>query len=109
MFALCVPQPYAEEILRGLKTRVYRDQPIARHFIWETVYLYVETSDALGQDIDERYEQLGCDRGDLPRGVYAGTVNISSCTGEPGAYELQISGARRFDTPIPSLQQPQAI
>jgi hypothetical protein len=103
MFALWVRQPYAEEILRGIRTIEYRNWPVSKSLIGKRIHLFAEMEDAEGEDINERFRCLGCRREDLPRGVLVGTATLSLCKGAAGTYELHLTQVQRH---IPPLQSP---
>ncbi|NJL31899.1 MAG: ASCH domain-containing protein [Phycisphaerales bacterium] len=78
MRALSIRQPYAEEILRGIKKIEYRSIPT--RIIGERFYIYA--TKVPGKP--DRFAALDAKPGDFPTGVLVGTVEISKCTGSDG-------------------------
>ena len=62
--ALSIRQPYAEQILRGVKTIEYRSQPTK---IRERVYVYASQTPGAIED----FEEMNMQPGDLPTGVWS--------------------------------------
>jgi hypothetical protein len=98
--ALSIRQPYAEQIMRGIKTIEYRSQPTR---IRERVYIYASLTS--GASVD--FEELDLQPGDLPTGVLVGSVEVSDCTGYPGDYEWHLAGPQRLSQPIKPENHPQ--
>ena len=88
--ALSIRQPYAELIMRGIKTVEYRSRPTN---IRERVYIYASQRPA---DDPEGFEELGAGPKDLPKGVLVGTVEVVDCTGSPGDYEWHLENPERL-------------
>jgi hypothetical protein len=125
MRALSIRQPYAELILRGVKTIEYRSRPT--RLIGQRFYIYaakkwagvqVKRSEVRGQksDSDNQAASLTSDlclRGltsGLPTGVIVGTAIISHVTnGTPNQYEWHLTGVRRFKKPRKPKGRPQPI
>src|SRR3954453_5898773 len=78
MNALSIRQPYAEEILRGIKKIEYRNRPTK--VIGVTFYIYAAMKVPTHAGIPERFRKLGSAVGGLPTGVLVGTAKISKCT-----------------------------
>jgi hypothetical protein len=89
MRALSIRQPYAEQILRGHKTIEYRGRPTN---IRERVYIYA----SMTPDDIQDWETVKLRPGDLPIGILVGTVEISNCTGRPGAYQWHLTKSDRL-------------
>lgn len=87
--AISIRQPYAEQILRGAKTRECRSVSTN---IRERVYFYA--SERPGDWFD--YDLLGFEVGDLPRGKLVGTVDVVGCEPEPrtGRYAYLLDNPR---------------
>lgn len=98
--ALSIRQPYAEQILRGIKKIEYRSQPTK---IRERVYIYAsQTSGAI-----EDFEEMNLEPGELPTGVLVGTVEVSDCTGYLGGYEWHLANPQRLNQPLKPENHPQ--
>jgi hypothetical protein len=111
--ALSIRQPWAELILRGIKTIEVRRTP-ARPM--GSVYLYTSKRISSSPELDSRLRQYGIDPETLPRGVIVGTVDIlesrrsqesdaSAAQLSPehlaGTYSWVVGNAVRFPTPLP--------
>src|ERR1051325_3715400 len=77
MRALSIRQPYAEEILRGIKTIEYRSRRTRK--VDERFYIYAARQIANGRGISARFRRLGSKPGGLPTGLLVGTAKISDC------------------------------
>ena len=105
MRALSIRQPYAELILRGIKTIEYRSRPT--RIIGERFYIYAASKPGDPKGFDE----LGCVPGDLPTGLIVGTAVITGCERNnrhprnprnprnPRGYEWHLEGIRRLRRP----------
>src|SRR5215218_3103712 len=97
MRALSIRQPFAELILRGLKTIEYRSRPT--RIIGERFYIYASKKRAVRERLSvtkadnivvptEKLPQWMYELAklfildNLPTGVIVGTASISKCTGE---------------------------
>ena len=98
MRALSIRQPYAELILRGIKTIEYRSRPTK--IIGERFYIYASKKWA-GVNGHAAHSE-GIEPGDSPTGVIVGTAVISHVTNggppgrEGGAYEWHLSDVKRL-------------
>jgi len=97
---LSIRQPYAEEILRGLKRKEYRSRTTK---IRGRVLIYA----SLQPGDPRRFAKLGLDPGDLPTGLVVGSVEIMGCKGTPGEYEWYLANPRRIKQPLPPKNRPQ--
>lgn len=102
--AISIRQPYAEQILRGLKVREYRSVPTN---IRERVYIYASQHAGDWHD----YDLLGYDASKLPRGVLIGTVEIVGCEWHQKAdsYAYLLAEPRRLKTKLKPKNQPNPI
>lgn len=92
--ALSIRQPYAEMILRGIKTIEYRTMPTK---IRGRVYIYA----SLTAGSMEAFEKLKSQPGDFPTGVLVGTVEIVGCETPDGYdYEWLLANPQRLEKPI---------
>ena len=92
--ALSIRQPYAEMILRGIKTIEYRTMPTK---IRGRVYIYA----SLTAGLMEAFEKLKSKPGDFPTGVLVGTVEIVGCKTPDGYdYEWLLANPQRLEKPI---------
>jgi len=76
LIALGVRQPWAELILRGIKTIEVRSLPTS---IRGPIYLYTSKVIATTPAARAAAERHGLDLAALPRGVLVGTVDITGC------------------------------
>lgn len=102
MRALSIRQPYAEQILRGLKTIEYRSRPTK---VRGRIYLYA----ALRPGDEAGFRQLGVRPGELPVGVIVGTVEITDCTGASGNYQWRLARPRRLRRQLKPHNHPQPV
>ena len=100
MRALSIRQPYAEQILLGLKTVEYRNRPT---HVRRRVYIYA----ALKPGDPDGFTALGKEPGDLATGVIVGSVKIVDCTGSPGNYRWHLARPRRMQPHRKRLLHPQ--
>lgn len=125
MLALSIRQPYAELILRGIKTVEYRSRPTRR--IGERFYIYAAKGSRRLSAFSHQPEQKIA--GELPRGVIVGSAVIKSCrlsaisfqqegidrepTAEGGKpiYEWRLTAVKRYKRPrkLPRGVQPQPV
>ncbi|MGH9835609.1 MAG: ASCH domain-containing protein [Blastocatellia bacterium] len=80
MRALSVRQPYAEQIMRGVKKIEFRSFPTN---IRERIYIYASLTPGELQD----WKAMKLSPGDLPTGVLIGTVEIVDCTEKSDGYK----------------------
>lgn len=76
LIALGVQQPWAELILRGVKTLEVRSQATR---VRGTIYLYASRRFSALEAAGEMAQTHGLDVESLPRGVLVGTVDIVDC------------------------------
>jgi predicted transcriptional regulator len=124
MRALSIRQPYAEAILRGVKTIEYRNRPT--RIIGERFYIYaakgpqahrqavakgVWSRDLAVPDtpppvwMTELAELLIL--GKLPTGVIVGTAVIDRVTGADGQFNWHLSDVQRVDSLLKPARHPQ--
>jgi hypothetical protein len=90
MRALSIRQPYAELILRGIKTVEYRSR--RTRIIGEAFYIYAaRTPGELAG-----FDPLQCEPGDVPTGVIVGTATISRCVRNNGRYDWHLTRVKRL-------------
>jgi hypothetical protein len=111
--ALAIQQPWAELILRGIKTLEIRSQPTR---LRGTIYLYASkrTSQLPAADVAARRWNLDVES--LPRGKVVGLVDVIDCRPSRasdhlaacvpaellnGHFVYQLAHPRRFDVPRP--------
>jgi hypothetical protein len=101
--AISIRQPYAEEIMQGLKVAEYRSVPTN---ITGRVYVYA--SQKPGDP--SAYDSVALPK-DLPRGVLVGTVEITNCWwwAEAGRYAYGLANPKRLRRRLKPTQQPQPI
>ena len=100
---LSVRQPFAELILRGIKTVEYRSRPT--RIIGEAFYIYA----ARTPGVAEGFALLDCQPGDLPTGLLVGTARIAKCVREGGAYHWHLSKVKRLPRPRKPKRMPQPV
>jgi hypothetical protein len=134
MRALSIRQPWAELILRGLKTVEYRSRPT--RIIGEEFYIYAakgsgvrvrgsgeagETARRIWSDDLAVTDRAGGDAppawmlelagllilGRLPTGVLVGTAAIERCTRESGTYRWHLARVKRLGRPLKPARMPQ--
>jgi hypothetical protein len=101
--AISIRQPYAEEIMRGLKVGEFRSVPTN---IRERVYVYASQKPGDPSDYD-----LGASPEDLPRGVLVGTVEIVDCKwwAEEKCFAYCLANPKRLRRHLKPKQRPQPI
>lgn len=103
MRALSIRQPYAELILRGLKTIEYRSRPT--RIIGERFFIYA----ARKPGEREGFAALDCEPGDLPTGLIVATATFTKCTRNNGHYEWHLSDVKRLEHPRKPKRMPQPV
>lgn len=103
--AISIRQPWVEQILRGIKTKEFRDVPTN---IRERVYLYASLKPN-GEAKDWR--RVGTDRGQLPVGKIVGTVEVIGCRWDErrGCYAYALARPKRLRAARTATNQPQPI
>lgn len=101
MRALSIRQPYAEQILRGLKKIEYRSR--RTQIIGEQFYIYAARLPGPAHE----FALLNCDAEDLPTGVLVGVATIALCRRENGHYEWHLTRVRRLPHPRKPARHPQ--
>lgn len=89
MRALSIWQPYAEQILRGVKRVEYRSRPT---HVRGRFYIYA----AKQAGPEREFASIGAEPGDLPTGVIVGSAELVECTGRGGSYEWHLREPRRL-------------
>ena len=116
MLALSIRQPYAELILRGVKTIEYRTVRTTK--IGERFYIYVprKWADAPGiSALDETAltpalsHPRKLERENLPRGVIGGSAVISQCTKGDDYFEWHLTDVKRYKRQRTPTRQPQPV
>lgn len=85
MKALSIRQPWAELIMRGIKTTEYRSRPTK---IRGRIYIYAALGRSDPDDEADCQEDHGIDVEALPRGVIVGTVELFDCDGDEWQFRL---------------------
>ncbi len=99
---LSIRQPYAEEIMLGIKKEEYRSIPTN---IRGRVYIYASNTldDVTGKT-------KGTKNKDLPRGVIIGSVEIVGCYGSKSeGYAWTLANPERLLKPVKPVKQPQPV
>lgn len=123
MLALSIRQPYAELILRGVKTIEYRSRPTRK--VGQRFAIYAsrtwagagpgEGTDGAGEQVDG----TGCAprtagsllEGELPTGVLVGSAVIRDCIYKDGWWQWHLTAVRRYKRPrpLPPGARPQPV
>ena len=105
MRALSIRQPYAELILRGIKTIEYRSRPT--RIIGERFYIYA----ARTPGPPEAWAELDFEPSDpgAPTGVIVGRATITRCTRHNGTYQWHLSDVKHLKRPRKPKQMPQPV
>lgn len=102
--ALSVRQPWAEQIMLGLKTIEYRSFSTD---VRGVVYLYASSTRYPTEDEREIQAEVDYDLESLPRGVIVGTVEIYECRqGSDGNFEWLLRSPQRLENPLKPERQP---
>jgi hypothetical protein len=102
MKTLSVRQPYAEEIMRGIKKEEYRSIPTNFR---GRVYIYASNTLADEEPIDSKTKNE-----DLPRGVIIGSVEITNCYGsKKDGYAWPLANPQRLDQFVKPVKKPQPV
>lgn len=112
MRALSIRQPYAEEILRGIKTVEYRTKPTRK--IGEKFFIYAGLKSPSAAEL-ARFSKLcptpeALKDTDLLRGVIVGTAVISKVTpptGDMPYYHWHLTDIERLEVLMKPTRQPQ--
>ena len=106
--ALSIKKPFAEAILRGIKTYEERDRPVN---IRGSVYIYASKTPPVGVQklyAERYYDELNAKPGEFPAGVLVGTVEITGYDGSPGKFRWHLKAPERLPEPIqPEARSPQ--
>lgn len=79
MKALSIRQPWAELIMRGIKTVEFRSRPT---MVRGRIHIYAALGRCDPQDEADIAADYGIDVAGLPRGVIVGTVELFDCDGD---------------------------
>ena len=102
--AISVRQPYAEQIMMGVKTQEYRAIPTN---IRGRIYIYA--SNTLEKN-DEEIKKTGKNADELIRGVLIGTVEITDCLKlNERDFAWQLQNPFRLEQPIKPTNKPQPV
>ena len=100
--ALSIRQPWAEQILRGVKSSEFRSRPT--RVVGERFYLYAARTPGPAAE----FGRLGHAPGDLPTGVLVGTAVIAGCRALPdGSWAWDLTAVRRLPEPVRPDRHPQ--
>jgi hypothetical protein len=100
MIALSIRQPYAEQILRGMKRYEYRPTRTRKQ---ERVYIYAAMQPG---ELDD-FAELGCEPGDLSTGVLVGSVEITDCTRNGRGWKWHLKRPHRLKRSLKPARHPQ--
>ena len=108
MRALSIRQPYAELILRGIKTIEYRTR--RTRIIGERFYIYASKGTgqlAIGNGAGSALTQR--EREQLPTGVIVGSAVIDHCAANNGQYHWHLTDVKRLKRPRKPKRMPQPV
>lgn len=100
--ALSVRQPFAEQIIAGIKRFEYRS---IRTNIRERVYVYASTTRSDAQ----AWQKSGHAEGSLPTGVLVGTVEVTACLPRKFGYAWKLENPVRATRKPKPMRQPQPV
>jgi ASCH domain len=113
MRALSIRQPYAELILRGIKTVEYRTRPT--RIIGERFHIYASKAKAASPIwSDHSFDGIGSSNSKFANEFFNSATTASSPRMRAGAHRLSATAARTqsprraTSTPTPALSAPQA-
>jgi hypothetical protein len=101
--ALSVRQPFAELIMRGVKTVEERSRPTR---VRGRIYIYASLGRWPATEEAEWAEEFGIDIEGLPRGVLVGDVELYDCQGE-GEWLFRLP--ERLATPAKPERHPNPV
>jgi hypothetical protein len=101
---LSVRQPYAAQIIEGLKKIEYRSQPTTF-----PKYVYIYASKTTTPREKKALNKLGKEPGELPTGVLVGTVEIIDCTGGAGDYKWHLANPKKLKKAIKPENHPNPV
>ena len=115
MRALSIRQPYAELILRGIKTIEYRSR--RTRIIGERFYIYASKGTgqlAIGTGAESALTPTlshprKLEREQLPTGVIVGSAIITGCERNNGQYQWHLSDVKRLKRPRKPKRMPQPV
>lgn len=99
--ALSIRQPYAEQILRGVKTSEFRSRPTK--VLGEAFLIYA----ARTPGPTEEFARLGVSVGSLPTGVIVGVATVTHCTQTPEGWAWHLADVRRLSQTLLPTRHPQ--
>ncbi len=99
--ALSIRQPYAEQILLGVKTAEFRNRPTA--VLGQPFYIYAAKTPGPADE----FEKIECEIGDLPIGVLVGVATVTHCTATSDGWAWHLTDVHRLDTPVVPERHPQ--
>jgi hypothetical protein len=101
--ALSIRQPFAEQIMLGIKKIEYRS---IRTHKRERVWIYA----SLQNGGDERdWRKVRSEPGELPVGVVVGSVEIVDCEDKDGYFEWKLANPKKLKTPKAVTGRPQPL
>ena len=119
VLALSIRQPFAELILRGVKTVEYRSRPT--RIVNEPFYIYAARPKGRKSEIriskSETIPNPQMTNGELPTGLLVGTAVISRCTRSTGSgrgrtngsYHWYLKNVKRLARPRKPKNMPQPV
>jgi hypothetical protein len=104
--AISLRQPWAEDILRGVKTKEFRSSPTKYR---GRIYIYASLGqiDSIDASTWERKNHVAIKS--LPRGLVVGTVEIVGCKNLGDGYAWLLKNPKRLQSPIPPVERPQPV
>jgi hypothetical protein len=103
MRALSLRQPWAELVMRGVKTREVRSRPTTPD---QRIYIYASKG-RLAKGEEKRWsEAYDIDIDELPRGMLVGTVEIADCVLDDNGYLWILAKPERARRPLQPKNRP---
>ncbi|MEM1013737.1 MAG: ASCH domain-containing protein [Planctomycetota bacterium] len=99
--ALSIRQPYAEQILRSVKTAEFRSRPTK--VLGEAFLIYA----ARTPGPTEEFARIGVEPGSLPTGVIVGVATVTHCSETADGWAWHLTDVRRLRQELLPERHPQ--
>ena len=104
--AISLRQPWAEEILMGIKRVEFRGSPTKHR---GPIYIYASMGRVEAEQEAEWEREHGISVNGLPRGVVIGTVEIVGCKKDDNCFAWQLANPKRLQKPMPPVEKAQPV